>query len=351
MLKYILAILIWATTLPTFAASETLKVGTVTRPPFSFQDNGAETGFSMELWQKASAQLSVDYEVVRFEDFGGMLNAVQDGTVDLAIANISITSDRETVMDFSHPIFESGLQVMVPNDGITRSPLWDAILSRDLLLTILLAFALLFTGGMVMWAFERRAQPYFDRPPKEAMFPSFWWALNLVVNGGFEERAPQTFFGRIFGVLLVISSLFVVSIFVAHITSVMTVEAINTNVNSVNDLYGKQVGTIRGSTAASYLDRRDLVFRDFDDLGSMTQAFVNHELDAVVFDAPVLAYYVQTHGRETATLAGSIFLREDYGIALPTASPWTEAINQSLLSLRENGDYDILHRKWFGSLN
>jgi len=38
------------------------------------------------------------------------------------------------------------------------------------------------------------------------------------VNGGFEERVPQSRVGRGFAVLLVIASLFIVSIFVAQIS-------------------------------------------------------------------------------------------------------------------------------------
>jgi polar amino acid transport system substrate-binding protein len=34
--------------------------------------------------------------------------------------------------------------------------------------------ALLFFGGLLMWFFERRVQPYFGKPAREALFPSFW---------------------------------------------------------------------------------------------------------------------------------------------------------------------------------
>lgn len=183
------------------------------------------------------------------------------------------------------------------------------------------------------------------------MFPSFWWALNLVVNGGFEERVPRSFFGRIFAVLLVLSSLFIVSVFVARITAVMTVEAINENITSVNDLYGREVGTIEGSTAASFLDNRDIAFIGKPDLDSLKAGFAAEEFDAVVFDAPVLAFYAKNSGEGIATLTGPVFLRENYGIAMPSGSTLKEPINQSLLKLRENGEYDRLRRKWFGSLN
>lgn len=329
-------------------AAQTLNVATVTRPPFSMPQDGAETGFSMELLAALAEALGWQYRVDRAELFGDMLGAVTSGGADLAIANISITSVRETQMDFSQPIFEAGLQIMVPKDQASTPALWRAILSADLMIAVGVAFLILMGGGMMMWWFERRAQPYFDRPAKDAWFPSFWWALNVVVNGGFEERMPRTLFGRMFGVVLVFSSLFIVSVFVAKITSVMTVEAISGSVNGVNDLYGKRVGTIEGSTASGFLQRREIDFAGYDGLDPLLRGFERGEVDAVVFDAPILSYYATHEGRDVAALTGPIFLRENYGIAFPTGSPLVEEVNQALLKLREDGSYDKIYRKWFG---
>ncbi len=91
--------------------------------------------------------------------------------------------------------------------------------------------------------FERRRQPCFDHPARDALFPAFWWALNLVVTGGFEERQPRSPAGRILAVILVVSSLFLVSVLVARISAKMKVEAIQCPVTSINDLNGREVGT------------------------------------------------------------------------------------------------------------
>ncbi len=170
-----------------------------------------------------------------------------------------------------------------------------------------------------------------------------------MVNGGFEERVPRTLLGRLFGVILVVSSLFIVSVFVAKITSVMTVEAISGSVNSVNDLYGKRVGTIQGSTAAGFLDRREIGYAAYDGLQPLLRAFEAGDTDAVVFDAPILSYYAAREGRDVASLAGPIFLRENYGIVFPTGSPLVEDANRALLALREDGTYDQIYRRWFGN--
>ena len=125
-------------------------------------------------------------------------------------------------------------------------------------------------------------------------------------------------------------------------------DAIQNNVNSVNDLYGKQVGTIAGSTAEAFLSDRDFRYQTFASLDPMFSALDTDQIQAIVFDAPILAYHAKnSNGAET--LAGPVFLRENYGIALPSGSALAEPVNQSLLKLRENGSYARLQRKWFGN--
>lgn len=331
--------------------SDKIQVATVTRSPFSMVENGSDTGFSIELWQALMRDMGRETEVRRTDTFAEMLDLVRAGEVDAAIANISITAEREVAMDFSHPIFDGGLQLMVHADTRTGNSLLSALLSIELVIAIAAAFGLLFVVGMLMWAFERGRQPYFDLPVHKAIFPSFWWALNLLVNGGFEERQPRSPAGRVLAVILVVASLFLVSAFVARITASMTVDAIENAVNSVDDLYGRRVGTTANSTSAAYLDRRELRYVGYDDLAVLLADFEVGQLDAVVFDAPILAHYASRAGADKAQLVGSVFLPENYGIALPSGSALAEPLNQSLLKLRESGEFDAIRRRWFGSGN
>ncbi|MEM6387878.1 MAG: transporter substrate-binding domain-containing protein [Pseudomonadota bacterium] len=329
--------------------AQELRVVTVTRTPFSQIENGEETGFSLDLWAEIAAQLDRPYQIERLDSFPDMLTAIENGTADIAAANISITADRESRFDFSQPIFSSGLRIMIPA-GQSSSSVFSAIWNRDFLFAALAALGLLLGGGLLMWVFERKGgQEYFQGSAREKAFPAFWWALNLVVNGGFEERVPRSPLGRFFATVLVISSLFIVSVFVAHITAAMTVNAIQSSVQSVNDLYGKRVGTIGGSTAAAFLEDRDITLQAFSDLERLLDAFENGQIEAVVFDAPILSYYVTTTQAGTAELVGPVFLRENYGLALQQGSGLREPINRILLRLREDGTYDDLYRRWFGS--
>lgn len=321
---------------------------TVERPPFSMTDGaGEQTGFSIDLMRAIAVELGRDVRFEKVDTFGDMFAAIDAAEVDGAVANISITAAREETMDFSQPIFESGIQIMLPETD-RGSNLFNALFTWDLALFILFAFGVLFVFGMIMWAFERSRQPYFERPFREALFPSFWWALNLVVNGGFEERVPQSRVGRFFGVLLVVSSLFIVSVFVAKITAAMTVAAITETVDNLNDLDGRKTATTAGSTGAALLEARDISHRTYPTLAALLEAFEEGRAEAVVFDGPILAWYLQSNDDVDGRLVERVFKRENYGIALPTGSPLAEDINRALLALRESGTHDALRRKYFG---
>lgn len=343
------AVVLWGTC--GWALAQDLRLMTVTRTPFSLEQNGEQTGFSLDLWDLIAAELDLSYSVMRVDSFQSMLGAVVSGNADIAAANISITAEREERMDFSQPIFGAGLRVMIPAEQGQNS-LFSVLWNRDFLFLALAGFGILLGGGLSMWWLERKGgQEYFQGSLKEKAFPSFWWALNLVVNGGFEERVPRSPLGRILATTMVLSSLFIVSIFVANITAAMTVSAIQSSVQSINDLYGRRVGTTIGSTAATFMETRDIRYEGFRDLDGLLDAFENGQLDAVVFDSPVLSFYVNNSGAGIGELAGPVFLRENYGFALSEDSPLREPINRVLLRFREDGTYDQLVTKWFGSID
>ncbi|MBF9044907.1 transporter substrate-binding domain-containing protein [Rhodobacterales bacterium HKCCE4037] len=328
---------------------EALSFLTVERRPFAFDQGGEASGFSIELMRLISEQIGQDVRFEFVDEFPQMLEGVLNGEADGAVANISITSEREAVLDFSLPIYDGGLQILV-SGAATGVSIWSVIFRWEVLTLVLVGFGALFILGLLMWVFERRHEGYFKMDGREAMFPSFWWALNLVLNGGFEVNMPRSILGRLLGVFMVVSSLFVVSIFVANITAALTVEAIAGSIQSLDDLPGRRVGTTQGSTASLFLEEREVEHETFASFSALMDAFEAHELDAVIFDGPILAFYMADSAPGDAQLLDRVFRSEDYGIALPQGSDLREPINRALLRLSENGQYRALRREWFGEV-
>lgn len=311
-MRLVLVLVILCAGLPLRA--QDLVFATVERPPFSFYQDGEITGFSVDLMRAIAAEIGAEVRFERKLSFAEMLGAVERAEVDGAIANISITGEREAVMDFTLPIFRSGLQIMVhADDGPSR--LLPAIMTRELALVMVGGLALLASMGAFAWLL----------------------APQLARSAG----------GRVASVLMGVVALLVVSIMVANLTSALTLRGLKEQVAGIDDLDGRLVATTAGSTASAFLAGRDIGHETFVDYISLIAAFEDGELDAVFFDAPLLAYYVATDGGGTARLIDRVFQPEDYGIALPQGSDLRERVNLALLDVQETGAYEALYWKWF----
>lgn len=105
-----------------FAQDTTLQA--VTDPsfvPFEMldQETGEMVGFDMDILAEVAKRAGFDYEL-RTMDFNGIIPALQARNADIAMAGITITDEREEIVDFSDPYYDSGLRLLVAanNDEI-----------------------------------------------------------------------------------------------------------------------------------------------------------------------------------------------------------------------------------------
>lgn len=104
-----------ALTAGSLQAQETLQA--VTDPsfvPFEMLDRetGEMVGFDMDILAEVADRAGFEYELETM-DFQGIIPALQTGSKDIAIAGITITEEREQVVDFSDPYYDSGLRLLV----------------------------------------------------------------------------------------------------------------------------------------------------------------------------------------------------------------------------------------------
>ncbi|SHG49314.1 amino acid ABC transporter substrate-binding protein, PAAT family [Thermosyntropha lipolytica DSM 11003] len=94
-------------------------VGTnATFPPFESQEKGELVGFDIDLIRAICEVQGYEVEI-KHMGFEALIPAVQQGKIDAAISGMSITEERQKVVDFSDPYFNAGLIIAVRNDNTT----------------------------------------------------------------------------------------------------------------------------------------------------------------------------------------------------------------------------------------
>jgi polar amino acid transport system substrate-binding protein len=333
------------------APTGVLRVATREVKPFVFDEGGHLTGFSIELWQEISRQMNVKSEFIVKPSVQDLLDSVKSHEATLGIAAISITAEREMELDLSQPMFDAGLQILTPIQGTPRQRLLAVIagaLSSTALPILGIVTLIIVIIAHLVWFFERRHQAGLLAHP--SYFPGIleacWWAASTLATQA--DQMPRSALARITAVIWMFTSVVFIAYFTASVTSSLTLQQLRGDINGPEDLPGKRVASVRGSTSSEYLKQHAIGVTEFPKVEEALEALQRGEADAVVYDAPVLLYYASHEGNGKVQPAGAIFHKENYGIVFPSDSRYRKPVNEALLKIKEAGTYDRLYQKWFG---
>lgn len=104
---------------PENGSKEKLVVGTDTSfVPFEYlnSETNQYEGFDIDLWAAIAEELGLEYELKPM-DFNGLIPALQSGTIDVALAGMTIKEERKEKVDFALPYYDAGLLVLVNADN------------------------------------------------------------------------------------------------------------------------------------------------------------------------------------------------------------------------------------------
>ncbi|MDQ8203853.1 transporter substrate-binding domain-containing protein [Pelagicoccus sp. SDUM812003] len=328
--------------------SQELKVATKELAPFAMKDDQGEwTGVSVEIWQEVADQAGLEYQWVE-DDLTGILEGLESGNYQAAAAAITMTGEREQLFDFSHSYFSTGLGIAVPEQaegGLNWYAVLKAFFTWQFFSALTALVVVLLAAGLALWFFERKRNPeQFGDEAIKGIGNGFWWSAVTMTTVGYGDKAPITTGGRFVALIWMFTSVIVVSSFTASIASSLTVGSIDGGIETVDDLNGKLVGTIEGSTSESFLDQGTRArVRGFDSATELLEALEDERIDAVVYDRAILQYRVGNY--EQLMMLPLELDKQNYAMALNVSEEVKESINIALLNLRDNGRYEeILQR-------
>lgn len=102
----------------------------------------------------------------------------------------------------------------------------------------------------------------------------------------------------------------IVAYITSSVTSVMTVNRLQGNINGPQDLPSHHVGAIRGILAEKYCQDQHLNTTLYITLPQAVKAMLHHEIDTIVFDALALQWYDNAHPDLPITEVGPIFIKK-----------------------------------------
>jgi len=315
------------------APGKALIVGIKQSPPFAIKHaDSAWSGIAVDLWRDIAEKSDFEYEF-REMTLEGVLDALSEGSVDAAVGALTVTAKREQVFDFTHPFYISGLGIAVP---YTQKEAWLGMIASFFsykFLSVVAALGLvLLLAGVIVWSFERKTNPdQFGGSWLKGIGSSFWWSAVTMTTVGYGDKSPKSFGGRLVSMIWMFTGIIVISVFTAAITAALTISQLESKVSGPEDLPEVRTATVPKSTSEIYLHENHIFYQLFETPQEGLAAVAKGEIDAFVYDAPILRYLAGQKETGKVRVLSKIFERQDYAFAFPQNSDLRNRVNILLL--------------------
>ncbi|XP_036416802.1 glutamate receptor ionotropic, kainate 4 [Colossoma macropomum] len=368
----------------------TLIITTILENPYvmlksNYQDlegNDRYEGFCVDMLKELADILKFKYRIKLVSDgvygvsgtngtWTGMVGELIARKADLAVAGLTITAEREKVIDFSKPFMTLGISIMY-RVHLGRRPGYFSFLdpfSPGVWLFMLLAY--LAVSCVLFLVARLTPYEWYNPHPclkgrcsllinQYSLGNSFWFPV-----GGFMQQgstiAPRALSTRCVSGVWWAFTLIIISSYTANLAAFLTVQRMEVPIESVDDLADQtaiEYGTMHGGSTMTFFQnsRYQTYQRMWNFMHSkQPSVFVKSTEEGIarvlnsnyayLLESTMNEYYRQRNCN--LTQIGGLLDTKGYGIGMPLGSVYRDEFDLAILKLQEENRLEILKRKWW----
>ncbi|MGF1686751.1 transporter substrate-binding domain-containing protein [Photobacterium japonica] len=350
----VIGLLLQGLSLSAYAQKAPILVGSYNCPPFVIEhEDKTYSGLSIFLWDKIAAELGLEYQITNHE-LEELLNDVASTTLNIGVSCISITPEREEILDFSHSFYETHLAIAVKQQGHFAA-IKNIFTNTKLLLVIGFFFTAAALVGGIYFLLEHRVNDklYSMSSGKAKLIEGFILGLLFITKGPFNYYEFKTLTGRVLTVMLAVFTTFFIASITAVLASTFTLGLLSSDIKGPNDLASMSVGAKQASTSSLFLTNHSIVHRGYHDTEQLLQALDNGDVEAIVADDAVLKYMIKKAKEkgefESLSILPYQFEKQNYGLVIENNSPYREQLNRALLKIRQSPEWRQALNEYFAT--
>lgn len=326
-----------------------LVVGVLHDPPYIMKEkDGTWTGLNVDIWKAVAQDLKVNYEFKEMT-FKGLIDALKNNTVDIAIETFFVLAERENLIDYSVEFGNTGMAVATQRDKISH-PWWAAIkviLSWGTLKTIGLLCLILCFLGFLFWLIERKTNPdHFGGGVIRGVGTGIYWVGSTLASGVCFGIALKSLPARILGLIWMFVCAIALSALIASLTSSLYANRSMTETVNEETLRHMRLGGIKESAESIALKKLGGKYVLYQDEVGALKAVLRGETEGFLYDEITLHYYKDNDYKDKISVYPTNSQRFMFAFGLPKESPLRRKVNYALLSLMEKPDWVFLLKRY-----
>ena len=337
-------------------ATPQLTVAIAECPPFVIFDDGQYSGLAVFLWEQVASELGLNWSYSEYSLASLLETTRKQDTItppDVGVSCTSVTAEREELIDFSHSFNETYTAI-----AVRQTTLWSAVTgffaSPKVLKAILIILGIAVLIGTVFYLLEHRVNKklFSSNSLVGRIIEPIIIGLMFVTSGPIRFYRFKTLTARVLATILTLSSTFLIAAVTAVLASSFTLNAMQTDVRTLDDLRTLRVGALAASTSSAFLRANNILHQTRPDLDALVVDLDNGKLDAIVSDAAFLQYRIN-QGRQQGQFKSLTVLpyeleAQNYAFILTENSPLREGINRALLSVRAQQGWREKTKEYLG---
>lgn len=372
--------------------NKTLKVTVARTSPYvmykenytDLSGNDRYEGYCIDLLNKLAKKLQFNYIIKEVADgqygkiqnssWNGMVRELLDWQADLAIVDLTITKERQSAVDFTHPFMTLGIAIMYKKPKIEEAEMYSFLMpfSKEVWLSMWSAYV---ATSLALWLVSRLSpmewknpHPCFDNPDDRdleneihSIGASLWFTIGSLMQQG-SDLAPKSSSVRCVAAVWFFFTLILISSYTANFAAFLTASRMQSPIESAEDLskqtkidYGCKEG---GSTQAFFATSNHSTYRrmwNFMDSRKHQGVFPKDNTKGInmvkkgnfafLMESTSIDYMVQRDCE--LTQIGGLLDHKGYGIALRKRSPFRAPLSKSIVELNEAGELQDLKSRWW----
>ena len=332
-------------------AKDTLRVVVYDSPPFGYVDaKGDFHGMAVEIWEDIAADLGFVYTYAA-EDMEGLLQGVKDKKYDVGLGAISITPQREELVDFSQAVNPSGTGFAFSSELVSNKfDLYYKPIFFSLVRLLIVLLLILFSSGTIVFLAERS----YNKGKKSdrqisSIKDGLWWSAVTMTTVGYGDKVPESWIGRVLGMFWIFSSIIILSIFTANTAAILNKDVRAEGQYITEDLRKVKIAVAEHSSGEEFLIREGYDYIPYASVEKATEAVIRGEMDVVVSNVPVLKYLNNRVYKDQLIVSPHYLLKNNMGFALQDNSPLLESIDRILLKKIAEPKWQKITYKYLGA--
>jgi ABC-type amino acid transport substrate-binding protein len=288
-------------------------------------------------------------EFVFYKNVPEFIEAVEKKDTDLGFSGITITADREKLVDFSQPFFDSGLIIAVHANNAKKITRFPTVIIRVIGFSLVIFLVGLTFVAHIIWWLEKDDENIhgFSTKYSKGIVDAYWWAVVTMTTVGYGDKCPKKISGRLVAAAWMIIGIMWFAGFTATLSTVLTLNRLQPgNIRSIADLDQRRVALIEGTTTENYLRYYNIKMVLSGSLEEMITLLKNDQVDAVIYDAPPLQYRAKSDPE--IQVVGDLFAEQRYGVVFPEEGDdrLKEIFNREIINMQQNGEFQKIYDKW-----